>query len=685
MVNLGVATRKIFRHRSGSNSMEYSSHPDTPGSPTGSDSKDPVHAPRNTVWKTVFDVVLIFVLLCHIGYTIMLLLGRSAQPPSARHYPTTLRQQEIDNKSFVQTTSSVFGVQASNSLPPASTLQQVYPPAMPDNSTCFWRNTGECHPSGPREPKHDLPCDSPVLANQSGYCECAGGRVAGRYRCWHDVFTCREMCADQGEPDAQRRDPPPSPKLFNHPPPHLRTSEAQDVAPQPDLSQARPIASPARALPRKFSEPKATEESPLLISGFIPAMKTDPEGLLSPDCPVTHGGKLRRRRPWDKAEGMIRKLCVVGERHSGTNWLTTTLKHSFQLPVEEGYTRFKHWFQIKRRNPRFGGILRNMLAIFIVRNPYDWLKGVYREPFHASFHASLQWDRFLRTNWTLPQSMRMGTDVAAGSAQACTNEDGFLPGEVIPCLKSVSRGTHYRHTYAVYETHPDTGQVFENILAMRAAKLMNYVEAAQWAPHVEFVRYEDLLSEGGEGARRFLHELHEKYALPCRTTPLPTPVVGRSYRVRRVVSRPRGAVSQHAEALQDIDETRQDVRRRVLEYREPDSSRDVYSDSPTQAREPRNSSFTEEEDKEEEGARMAGACQGKGMEEAFKKFKGRGPVVDQRVLEHKIFYALESSEEVNRMMQSVNPLLKAQEEACWGYSVRSAEDALLDEDIHSHD
>lgn len=56
--------------------------------------------------------------------------------------------------------------------------------------------------------------------------------------------------------------------------------------------------------------------------------------------------------------------------------------------------------------------------------------------------------------------MRMGTDVAAGSAQACTNEDGFLPGEVIPCLKSVSRGTHYRHTYAVYETHPDTGQVF---------------------------------------------------------------------------------------------------------------------------------------------------------------------------------------------------------------------------------
>lgn len=43
----------------------------------------------------------------------------------------------------------------------------------------------------------------------------------------------------------------------------------------------------------------------------------------------------------------------------------------------------------------------------------------------------------------------------------------------------------------------------ENILAMRAAKLMNYVEAAQWAPHVEFVRYEDLLSEGGEGARRY--------------------------------------------------------------------------------------------------------------------------------------------------------------------------------------
>jgi len=32
---------------------------------------------------------------------------------------------------------------------------------------------------------------------------------------------------------------------------------------------------------------------------------------------------------WD-----IRELNVVGERHSGTNWLTTTLEHTFELPVK---------------------------------------------------------------------------------------------------------------------------------------------------------------------------------------------------------------------------------------------------------------------------------------------------------------------------------------------------------------
>ena len=44
------------------------------------------------------------------------------------------------------------------------------------------------------------------------------------------------------------------------------------------------------------------------------------------------------------------KIILLGERHSGTNWITNYLKDCFitnnsNITVRESYTRFKHWFQ----------------------------------------------------------------------------------------------------------------------------------------------------------------------------------------------------------------------------------------------------------------------------------------------------------------------------------------------------
>ena len=44
------------------------------------------------------------------------------------------------------------------------------------------------------------------------------------------------------------------------------------------------------------------------------------------------------------------KIILLGERHSGTNWITNYLKDCFvtnnsNIRVQESYTRFKHWFQ----------------------------------------------------------------------------------------------------------------------------------------------------------------------------------------------------------------------------------------------------------------------------------------------------------------------------------------------------
>jgi hypothetical protein len=42
------------------------------------------------------------------------------------------------------------------------------------------------------------------------------------------------------------------------------------------------------------------------------------------------------------------------------------------------------------------------LAIAIVRNPYDNLRGIYKEPFHAAYHGDMKFTAFLNTTWTLP-------------------------------------------------------------------------------------------------------------------------------------------------------------------------------------------------------------------------------------------------------------------------------------------
>ena len=45
------------------------------------------------------------------------------------------------------------------------------------------------------------------------------------------------------------------------------------------------------------------------------------------------------------------KIILLGERHSGTNWITNYLKDCFidtnnsNITVREQYKRFKHWFQ----------------------------------------------------------------------------------------------------------------------------------------------------------------------------------------------------------------------------------------------------------------------------------------------------------------------------------------------------
>ena len=68
-----------------------------------------------------------------------------------------------------------------------------------------WHRTGECKPTGPREPSRDENCYTEIQEEWSGYCECTNGRQAMQTQCQdlfplgcycrHKYKTCNHACS----------------------------------------------------------------------------------------------------------------------------------------------------------------------------------------------------------------------------------------------------------------------------------------------------------------------------------------------------------------------------------------------------------------------------------------------------------------------------------------------------------
>jgi tetratricopeptide (TPR) repeat protein len=68
-----------------------------------------------------------------------------------------------------------------------------------------WRQTGDCSPTGKRQPSSDVDCTTPIRKGWSGYCECEGGVRAAESNCEHAPFTCAEKCHEQWQWVRQQR------------------------------------------------------------------------------------------------------------------------------------------------------------------------------------------------------------------------------------------------------------------------------------------------------------------------------------------------------------------------------------------------------------------------------------------------------------------------------------------------
>jgi hypothetical protein len=73
---------------------------------------------------------------------------------------------------------------------------------------------------------------------------------------------------------------------------------------------------------------------------------------------------------------MIEKICIYGERCSGTNYLEELLTNNFSVKQINDYGH-KHFFGFNDLSNS-----DETLFIGIIRNPYDWLNSLYRDQHH---------------------------------------------------------------------------------------------------------------------------------------------------------------------------------------------------------------------------------------------------------------------------------------------------------------
>lgn len=242
----------------------------------------------------------------------------------------------------------------------------------------------------------------------------------------------------------------------------------------------------------------------------------------------------------------VTRLSLIGERHSGTNWMTKHLVDCFnstELFVTDDLTRYKHWFQsdrIDRTEQEHEPEKTVVVALF--RNVYQWVESMRAKPHHSPEHwnmeqeRALPWEKFVTTPWTMPRTAADKTYLKKQIAQGKTStttvkcQANFSYREMNSCVVKpydentlspayVSAGAGL--TTPKYELLPDgSGRAFNSIIDLRAAKIENFLSVAEYdfVSRLLLVRYEDLKFGGTEVLLREI-ETETGVKANCRATP----------------------------------------------------------------------------------------------------------------------------------------------------------------------
>eukprot|EP00804_Cyclotella_cryptica_P016976 CCRYP_001902-RC/>CCRYP_001902-RC protein AED:0.33 eAED:0.33 QI:0/1/0/1/1/1/2/0/345 len=203
---------------------------------------------------------------------------------------------------------------------------------------------------------------------------------------------------------------------------------------------------------------------------------------------------------WEQELEPVEKIVLLGERHSGTNWITYHLQDCFShgIQVTPHYSRFKHWFQ---KEDLYRGATNSAVVVSMFRDPYDWVWAMKERPHHAHDHIGLPWLEFVTKPWIGHRGPRdRNITLVPGMKENVTCFSQFSFVEVMPCSRddSPKRAGYADYKYELFVDGSE--RAYSSIIDLRRAKIVNHLSVAQFSGTKAFYpfRYEDLESNGTE-------------------------------------------------------------------------------------------------------------------------------------------------------------------------------------------
>jgi len=165
----------------------------------------------------------------------------------------------------------------------------------------------------------------------------------------------------------------------------------------------------------------------------------------------------------------ISSFFLMGERCSGTKFVNSLISRNFNIEKAKfSHKHFIPWLNVSKSDKINSSQLTNsetielfkntehVLFIFLVRDPYDWLRSFYQKPHHVKNDLKKNFSTFISHNWEC---------YGHQSNPEITEVDNWNPWK---------------------------GRKFKNVLELRKYKNLNFMQVSSFVKNYLLVRYEDV-------------------------------------------------------------------------------------------------------------------------------------------------------------------------------------------------